>query len=169
MKTCSSKILIIGSFMALLGCGRTDSLQTTNQSVDMADDFGNGAEADTEHNNKLGLYLSVVDVSPTGLILICSQSGGQPTGILKTGPSYNLERYEGENWYSVIPIIENYWQLQIFTIEKNQDTEFNIDWEWLYGKLGPGKYRLEKKIKDVREPGNHDDYTYYVEFEIDDE
>ena len=144
----SWKILIIGSFILLLGCGRTDSSQTTNQ---------------------LGLYLSVVDVSPTGLNLMCRQSGGQPAGILKTGSSYNLERYEGKSWYSVIPINEKYWQLQLFTVEKNQDTEFNIDWEWLYGKLGPGKYRLEKEIMDVRESGNHDDYTYYVEFEINDE
>jgi len=80
-----------------------------------------------------------------------------------------LERFEDKIWYSVIPINEKYWQLQLFTVEKNQDTEFNIDWEWLYGKLGPGKYRLEKEIMDVRESGNHDDYTYYVEFEINDE
>lgn len=152
--------------MLLLGCGRTDSIQTVNQSEYISDNLGNGAKINTDHNNKLGLNFSVVDVSPTGLKLICSQSGDQPFGILKTGSSYNLEIYMENNWYSVVPITDKYWQLQVFTIEKNQYTEFNIDWEWLYGKLEPGKYRLEKEIMDVKEPGIHDDYTYYAEFEI---
>lgn len=166
MKTSSSIILLVCSIMLLVGCGRMGS----NQGVDMADNFGEGAETDPEHNDMLGLNLSVIDISRTGLCLICSQSGGQPTGTLKTGSSYNLEKYEGENWHPVIPIINNYgWQLQTFTIYKNHDTEFNIDWEWLYGKLGIGIYRLEKKIIDFREPGDQDEYTYYVEFEINDE
>lgn len=169
MKIYNSIILIVGSIMFLLGCGKMNSTHISNQNEDSAgimDDM----ETDTEYNDKLGLVLCVDNVSPTGLHLIFSQSGGQSTGILKTGASYNLERYDGEKWCPVIPIINNYgWQLQSFTVNKNQNTEFKINWEWLYGQLEAGSYRIEKEISDFREPGNQDNYIYYVEFEINDE
>lgn len=155
--------------MFLVGCGRVNSVQISNQNRDTESAFDD-IETDTECNDKLGLVLRVDNVSQTGLCLIFSQSGGQPTGILKTGASYNLERYDGGKWYPVIPIINNYgWQLQSFTVYKNQNTEFKINWEWLYGKLEAGLYRLEKEIIDFREPGNQDDYIYNIEFEINDE
>lgn len=170
MKTCSSIILIVGSIMFLMGCDSVKLVQITDQIIDVAEGFDNDIAIDTEYNDKLGLVLSVDNVTSTGLCLICSQSGGQPTGTLKTGSSYNLEKYDSGKWYPVIPIIDNYgWQLQAFTIYKNQDTKFNINWEWLYGKLGSGTYRLEKNIIDFRESDNQDNYIYYIEFELNDE
>ncbi|MBQ3028731.1 MAG: hypothetical protein IJD26_06590, partial [Lachnospiraceae bacterium] len=37
-----------------------------------------------------GLTLSVKDVTPSGCTLVCTQSGGSPTGELQTGTDYNL-------------------------------------------------------------------------------
>ena len=51
-------------------------------------------------------------------------------------------------------------------IPKDNVTEWEIDWEWLYGTLPTGKYRLGKEIMDFRGPGDYDTQIIYAEFEI---
>lgn len=154
--------IVISALFLLICCSKYAAFQAERQSPDTA-------EAPLiDGDNKLGLRLRVADISPSGLRLICSQSGGHPTGTLQTGAYYSLEKWEGESWQTVDTISETYWQLQAFTIEKDQDTEFRIDWEWLYGKLNKGTYRLEKRISDFRQSDDKDDYIFYADFEIPD-
>ena len=39
-----------------------------------------------------------------------------------------------------------------------------VNWEWLYGKLAPGKYRINKEVMDFRETGDFDKKIYSLEF-----
>ena len=39
-----------------------------------------------------------------------------------------------------------------------------VNWEWLYGKLAPGKYRINKEVMDFRETGDFDEKIYSLEF-----
>jgi len=41
-----------------------------------------------------------------------------------------------------------------------------IDFEWLYGKLEPGRYRIVKTVTDFRGTGDYTDYVYTAEFSI---
>ena len=50
--------------------------------------------------------------------------------------------------------------------ESNDSREFELNWEWLYGKLPAGTYRIGKEIMDFRETGDYDTEWYYTEFEI---
>ena len=43
-------------------------------------------------------------------------------------------------------------------------TEREIVWEWLYGKLEPGEYRIGKGVNDFIESGNYDSYMLYAHF-----
>ena len=54
--------------------------------------------------NNLGVQLSVANVTPTGLSLICNQSGGEPTGELQTGTAYSLEKEVDGVWQAVEPM-----------------------------------------------------------------
>ncbi len=64
-------------------------------------------------------------------------------------------------------IIEEYgWNSIAYIIAKNDSTEFEIKWEWLYGKLPTGTYRLTKGFTDFRKSGDYDNFTYWTEFEI---
>ena len=44
------------------------------------------------------------------------------------------------------PIIKDYAFVSIgYAVDKNNEVKFEIDWEWLYGKLPSGNYRILKE------------------------
>ena len=114
-----------------------------------------------------GLSLSVRDATSTGLTLVCTREGGNATGKLMCGTDYRLLVSENGVWKNVPTVIENYgWDDLGYRISEEQETEFPYSWEWLYGKLTPGTYRLAKDFMDFRGPGDYDKETYWVEFEV---
>ncbi len=114
-----------------------------------------------------GLTLSVKDVTPAGLTLVCNKTGGNPTGILRCGTDYHLSVLEDGAWKDVPTVIEEYgWNSLAYNFPEGQDVEFDYSWEWLYGKLPAGTYRLTKGFMDFREAGDYDTAVYWVEFEI---
>ena len=52
-------------------------------------------------------------------------------------------------------------------IQKDSPYETDIDFEWRYGKLEPGRYRIVKIVTDFRETGDYTDYVFTAEFSID--
>lgn len=120
-----------------------------------------------EENLSWGVHLEVDDVTAKGLELEISQSGGYPSGQLQTGSWYEIERFDGE-WKKVDTIITNYaWTAIAYLIPENGERETKINWEWLYGKLPKGNYRIAKEIMDFRQSGDFDKRIFYAEFEID--
>ena len=114
-----------------------------------------------------GLTLSVKDVTPTGLTLVCTKNGGNPTGELTCGTDYHLIVLEDGVWKDVPTVIEEYaWNSLAYHFPEGQDTKFDYTWEWLYGKLPAGIYRLTKGFMDFRGAGDYDTAVYWVEFEI---
>lgn len=116
--------------------------------------------------NNLGVQLSVANVTPTGLTLICNQSGGEPTGELQTGTAYSLEKDVNGVWQAVEPMEVMGWNDEALIIEKDGKTEWNIGWSLVYGTLPAGKYRIGKDIMDFRAAGDYDISICYAEFEI---
>ncbi len=114
-----------------------------------------------------GLTLSVKDVTPAGLTLVCRKEGGNPTGLVKCGTEYHLLVLEDGTWKDVPTVMEDYgWNSLAYNFTEGQDTEFEYSWEWLYGKLPAGTYRLTKGFMDFRGAGDYDTAVYWVEFEI---
>jgi len=116
-----------------------------------------------------GLTLSVKDVTPSGLTLVCTQSGGEITGELITGESYYLMKVKnkkGKYLSNVRGGSDFDFNAVAYMIPLNTDTEFNVDWKQMYGELKPGTYRLVKEFTEYRENGNHNDADYWVEFVI---
>lgn len=113
-----------------------------------------------------GLTLSVKDVTASGLTLVCTQSGGELTGELETGSDYKLIVLK-EAWEDVPTIIDDYgWTAEAYMVAKDDVTEFEYNWEWLYGKLPAGTYRMVKGFTDFRGSGDYDNFAYWIEFEI---
>lgn len=44
--------------------------------------------------------------------------------------------------------------------------EIIVDWEWLYGKLSAGDYRMVKEALFVRSPGDYDKFPLYAAFTL---
>ena len=150
--------------LGLLGCGRQEQ-----QDVDK--NIGIAMEADEGFPN-WGLSLSVKDITSTGLTLVVTQSGGEPTGELQTGDPYRLIALVDETWKNVeeLPLPEGVdaraWNSIAYLIPKEDVREFEINWNWMFGELPPGTYRLIKEFMDFRETSNYDTFEYWVEFEI---
>ena len=113
-----------------------------------------------------GITLSVRDVTSAGLTLICTQSGGIAEGSLETGSEYRIEKNENGNWVEVKTLCEACWDMMAYLIPSDTDTEWTVDWSWLYGELSAGRYRISKTIVDFKESGGSRSQIYFAEFEI---
>lgn len=116
---------------------------------------------------KWGITLSVENVTPVGLTLVCIQSGGIQTGQLQTGSFYKLLVWHDETWQEVPCLIgEVAWKEVAYSIPLDDRVAWEIEWESLYGELPAGTYRIVKPISDFRGPGDYDTEECWVEFEI---
>ena len=127
------------------------------------------ASVNGEQPDAWGITLSAENVTNTGMTLVCTQSGGKFKGELQTGSPFVLERFVEGEWLPVgaIPGLEVAWTMEAWGIQPNFTTRWKVDWEWLYGYLEPGTYRMSKQIMDFRSPGKYTEKIYYVEFGID--
>lgn len=119
-------------------------------------------------SDKWGITLHAEDVTPKGMTLKIEQFGGNPTGELQTGAPYSLETTVNNEWQPVEtktrePLV---WNALAYSVKMNDITEMNINWEYGYGELKPGYYRLIKEFDDFRAPGDFDKETYEVYFTI---
>ncbi|MBQ2696020.1 MAG: hypothetical protein IJF61_01820 [Clostridia bacterium] len=148
------KFLVLGIIICLFltGCGRQTPLQNN-----------------PEEEDSWGLYLSVTNVTPEGLTLTFRQTGGNAGGQLQTGEWFLLEKKVGDDWQELEtnPLIDYAWRAIAYEIHKESTTELEVEWEWLYGALPPGSYRLSKEVMDFRKTGDFDKKIYQVCFTID--
>ena len=114
-----------------------------------------------------GITLTAEDITSTGVTIKCTQSGGEATGELQTGSWYILETWTREyGWKEVPCFAEVAWTEEAWMIPMNDTREWKVNWEWLYGAVPSGKYRIGKSIDDFRGTGDYDTAIYYAEFEI---
>jgi hypothetical protein len=116
-----------------------------------------------------GITLTAENVTPTSATIKCTQSGGEPTGELHTGSWFILENWTQQNGWKEIPYVvegDVAWTEEAWMISKDDTHEWEIKWEYLYGTLPRGKYRIGKEIMDFRAAGDYDKVVYYAEFEI---
>lgn len=113
----------------------------------------------------LGIMLTAKDVTPAGMTVVCTQSGGEVTGELNTGSWYRLESMDGKELDYVVEG-DAAWTSEACIVFRNAQTEWAIDWTWLYGELPPGDYRICKEFMDFRGAGDFDRALAYAEFTV---
>ena len=126
-------------------------------------------EIEVKENPDWGITLSAEEVTSAGLTVVCSQTGGNPSGELQTGSWYTLEKLTEEGWRTVEYLPQEYeigWTMEAYLIPMESALELDVNWEWLYGQLPAGKYRIGKEIMDFRGSGDYDKSVIYAEFEI---
>lgn len=116
-----------------------------------------------------GITLTATDVTTAGLTIVCEQVDGEQQGELQTGSPYWLEIFKDNTW-QVVPYLpleyDVAWTAEAWSISLNDKTEWTVDWEWLYGELPSGSYRIGKSVMDFIETGSYEEQSYYAEFEI---
>ncbi len=113
-----------------------------------------------------GAFLEVDNVTPTGLTLSCASAGGTPSGTLQTGERYVVQTLYNGRWKEVDTLREPIFTTQAIFVSEETPIIWEIDWQWLYGTLPNGQYRIGKEIMDYRQPGDFDIAWVYAEFTI---
>ena len=116
-----------------------------------------------------GITLTAENITSTSVTIKCTQTAGNPIGELQTGSWYILEQWTQESGWKEMPYIidgELGWTAEAWMIPMNDTCEWEVEWEWLYGTLPEGKYRIGKSIMDFRDSSDFDTATYYAEFNI---
>ena len=83
------------------------------------------AESEAPAADIWGLTLSAENVTPTGLTLLCKQSGGSPSGELQTGSYFVIEQ-KTENGWEEPPLLteEAAWTGEAYSIPKEKTIVF---------------------------------------------
>ena len=106
-----------------------------------------------------------IGVSSTGATLVFQQyDGDAATGDLSCGTDFLIEMQRDNMWQEVPVILEGEYAFNDVACTIDGSTEQELNWEWLYGALVPGTYRIRKSVLDLRKPGDFDKYTVYAQF-----
>jgi hypothetical protein len=118
----------------------------------------------------IGLIAEGHDVTSSGMTIRFSVWDPELTkGDLEFSEGFWLEKLEGNEWTALPVTVEGDWAFteEAHIISKDPEspgTDWQVNWEWLYGKLGPGDYRIGKTVLDFRAPGDYTEYPVYVYF-----
>ena len=115
-----------------------------------------------------GVSMSAIEnsVSPTGMTVEFENDSEQQVIYSE---DILLEEQIDDICYQVPVVIEEDYGFNDIGYELNpgEQQSIDIDWEWLYGELGEGQYRLVKRVLDFRGTGDFDEHPLAAEFEID--
>ena len=115
-----------------------------------------------------GLNVSAIDITPSGLKLVIVNSINNPTAF-GYGSYYWLEQRIDNEWITVEFAPQEYdvaWTSELYMLKANDITTIGIDWEWLYGNLPDGHYRVGKNIDNFIQSQKGESRAYYAEFII---
>lgn len=62
------------------------------------------------------------------------------------GEPYSIEYKKYGIWYEIVPINDMNFNMIAYILEPKESKEITVDWEYHYGKLTPGKYRIVKSV-----------------------
>lgn len=113
----------------------------------------------------ISITLTAKDVTPDGLTLVLDTTEPIPADTILYGKEFSLWELQGDEWVRVPQFNET----AVFTSEGypfTRRTELAIDWNWIYGTLSQGHYRIGKRFTDSRRTGDNTDYELYAEFDI---
>ena len=84
------------------------------------------------------------------------------------GEDFILEKKIDESWYELPVIIDGEYGFNDvgheITFEGGPD--WDVDWQWLYGELQEGQYRIIKEVLNLEEDGDYESYYLVADFEI---
>lgn len=101
-------------------------------------------------DDTIAVIMSVSNVTPTGLTVHFRQYDKRDNIKLVYGDDYYLETLNGDTWEEVPRIIEERGNEEVgfINMPEEGESELEINWERLYGRLTPGTYRITMSMMD---------------------
>lgn len=162
---CLLSVLLVALTICFFGCSEEVPAEGVTDEIIMTPPYG----------EDWVLELKAEGASATGTALVFTHSGD---GVeLMTGEPYTLEKYTDGEWQMLEPAKDLSFHLVGYNIPNNESYTLHTDWEYGYGALPEGHYRIGKNvsIKGMRE-GTYEgvkkidyyteDKVFYAEFDI---
>ena len=115
---------------------------------------------------ELSLMVSAVRISSTKATIKFHQYDSEKAGELSSGVDFRIEKKEGNSWEEADIVVEGDYGFNsvAYLIAADDVTEYEYDWEWLYGSLDVGEYRICINVTDQKDDGVCERYTAYAYF-----
>lgn len=112
-------------------------------------DFYYSEEEQNEKEKLANITTEISGISITGATIIITDKNKEPYTY---GEWYKIEKEERGEWIELEPKTKEYSFDDIeCQVDENNQVKFTIDWEWLYGELESGSYRIVKKVENLHE------------------
>lgn len=90
--------------------------------------------------------VSISDISLTGATIVIKDTNKKQNTYTDW---YVIEKEANGKWYQLETKEKDYgFNDMAYLPNENNEVKFVIDWEWLYGELSQGSYRILKKVND---------------------
>ena len=158
MKKLIALVLALVCVLSVVGC----SSETDGDAIEN--------DQNDEMTSKWGVILEAENVTANGLTIVCNHSGGENVAELSTGSYFVIQKSEETGWGDVEYLPQEYelvWTAEAWMIQKEGATQWDVNWEWLYGELPAGEYRIGKEIMNFRGAGDYETEMLYAGFVID--
>ncbi|MDE5888901.1 MAG: hypothetical protein K2H20_02660, partial [Bacilli bacterium] len=113
-------------------------------------------------NTKVSLTLKEETLTNTGATFVLKNKS---KNSITYGEPYWIEKEENGKWYVLETINDLVFNLPAYELKTNKSKELKIDFEYGYGKLASGKYRLVKKVT-IDTKDNSEDLYVAAEFVV---
>ena len=112
----------------------------------------------------IGVSMDLSDITPSGSTIHFYRFTTEKAGELSYGEPFVLERKNADKWEAVPRTIEEAAYTDIaYIIPENDTSEIETNWEWLYGSLSPGTYRVRKLVYNVKD-GKRSEHELTAQF-----
>lgn len=166
-------VLLVLPAVLLLSCGTSNQNDGDLDGQTVAGDEENSLEKELKPttfakvNDLEGIEMKVKEntVSPTGSMVVFENDTEKECIY---GEYFVLEKKIEDSWYEVPVTLDGEYGFDDigYGLAPWGTSEWSVEWEWLYGSLDSGEYRIVKDLLDFREAGDFDKYFMAAEFVI---
>lgn len=116
--------------------------------------------------NQWGVLLTAHEVTGNGAKISFTLVQTDTEGDLQTGSAFTLDALQNGTWVPLEAKTEIVWTSEAWLLPKGDTVSFDVAWDFLYGTLDAGSYRIGKEVMLFRGPGDYDTDTVYATFEV---
>lgn len=129
--------------------------------------FLTGLSASADVDAFYGVSLTVEEASPIGATVVFTGVGEKPLGRLMGGNDYWVQVENNGVWEDVVKAPEPSFTTEAYDISNIR--RHKIDWQWRYGTLPSGHYRIGKDVTYQESSKPTETVTVWAEFTLDNE
>ncbi len=129
---------------------------------------GQQGQAETIYDPEAGVTVTLRDISNVGANLIIRREDDDDGEEVIYGEAYIIQQQVDGEWQDVETVPDNYgFPMVGYNVHSGEKVSIYYNWEWLYGALEPGEYRMVWNVsrKEIGAASAHT-YREYIRFRL---